>query len=225
MLVRSGRARRVTRLGANDGFRAKMRMAKLLSYKRRDENRYSTFCNVSFGASNDSLAFRTMGNPKKKLPATSSPSSACPAVHKTYEKRSTRKGPRKRKRWISWTCCDNRKWMRRILCCPCLFCFRACRKRKNGNLNCDDDIDKAVEEYQRQQGVVVTSSAGSTLQSEKDAGGFWSWDESWKSNSDKFLESLELDGVGSDKSLKRKLRPRNSKVRAKASLERFQGSF
>lgn len=194
-------------------------MARLISYKRRDENQYSTFSNVSFGASNDNLAFGKMSNAKKASTAV-----ITPAVHKKYEKRSTGKKSRTHKRWISWTCCYNRKWMRRIFCAPCLFCFYCCRKRKKANASNDDDIDKAVEEYKQQQGLSGSGqgSQRSTLKSEMDAGHFWSWDESWKSNSDKFLESLELDGVGSDKSLKRKLRQKHSKVRITA-FNKFQG--
>lgn len=190
----------------------KKRMARLIGYKRKDENRYSTFSNVSFGTSNDNLAFRTMSNPKK--------ASITPAVHKTSEKRSQlqNKKPRKRKRWISWSCCYNRKRIMRILCCPCLYCFHVCCKPKKENLNNEDDVDKAVEEYKQRQGISGSGqgSQRSTLQSDKGASRFWSWDESWKSNSDKFLESLELDCVGSDKSLKKKLRQKNSKVRVTA---------
>lgn len=192
------------------------RMAKLISYKRRDENRYSTFSNVSFGASNDNLAFKTM--PKhKKSSSTGVVAAVSPAVHKKSVKISTKK-PRKRKRWILRTCCYDNEWIRRTFCCPCLCCFYVCRKRKKGNFRGDDDIDKAVEEYKQQQGIAGSGpcSQKSTLKSETDAGGFWSWDESWKSNSDKFLDSLELDGVGSDKSLKRKLRQKHSKVRMTA---------
>lgn len=189
----------------------KKRMAKLISYKRKDENRYSTFNNVSFATSNDNLAFKTMPKPNKKSVSVS------PAVHKPSEKRSQNKKPRKRKRWISWTCCyDRRKWIKRILCCPCLYCFYVCcKRRERGNLNNDDDIDKAVVEYRQRQGISGSEqgSQKSTLKSEKGAGRFWSWDESWKSNSDKFLESLEFDCIGSDKSWKRKLRQKNSKVR------------
>ena len=187
----------------------KKRMARLIGYKRKDENRYCTFSNVSFGASNDNLAFKTMPNPKKVK--------ISPAVHKTSEKRlkSQNKKPRKRKRWISWTCCYSKR-IRQILCCPCLYCFHVCCMRKKENLNDDDDIDKAVEEFKQQQGTSGQDSQRSTLKSDKGASRFWNWDESWKSNSDKFLESLELDCVGSDKSLKRKLRQKNSKVRVTA---------
>lgn len=192
------------------------RMARLISYKRRDENRYSTFSNVSFAASNDNLTFKTMPKHKKAVAVVA------PAVHKKSKKRSPKK-PRKRKRWISWTCCYENKWIRRTFCCPCLCCFYVCRKSKKGNLNNEDDIDRAVEEYKQQQGLSSTQgSQKSTLKSESGAASFWSWDESWKSNSDKFLESLELDGVGSDKSLKRKLRQKNSRVR-KTAFNKFLG--
>lgn len=190
-------------------------MARLISYKRRDDNQYSTFNNVSFAASNDNLTFKTMPKHKK----SSAVSVVSPAVHKKSEKRSPKK-PRKQKRWISWTCCYDLKWIRRTFCCPCLCYFYVCRKRK-GNLNNDDDIDKAVQEYKQNQGITETSQKN-TLKSETSAAGFWSWDESWKSNSDKFLESLELDGVGSDKSLKRKLRQKNSRVRMTA-FNKFLG--
>lgn len=197
-------------------------MAKLLTYKRRDNNKYSTFNNkyrtfnnMSFEANNDNLELRTMTNHKKLAMCV------YPAVHKKYENRSQNKKPQKGKRWISWTCFYDRKLISRMLCYPCLFCISACRKRNTGNSNRNDDIDKAVEEYEQQQGVAILGRARSTVQSKKDAGCFWSWDESWKSNSDKFLESLELDDVGSDNSLTRKLR-QNSKVRITA-FGRFQG--
>jgi hypothetical protein len=192
------------------------RMARLISYKRRDENRYSTFSNVSFSADNDNLTFKTMPKHKKSVAVVS------PAVHKKSEKRSPKR-PRKRKRWISWTCCYEHKWIRRTFCSPCLCWFYIRRKRKKGNLNNDDDIDKAVVEYQHQHGLASgQGSQKSTLESKTGAENFWSWDESWKSNSDKFLESLELDGVGSDKSLKRKLRQKNSRIRISA-FNKFLG--
>jgi hypothetical protein len=93
--------------------------------------------------------------------------------------------------------------------------------RKNDN---EDDIDGAVEEFKKQQqGINVSYYSGSqksTLHSQNSCESYWRWDESWKSNSDKFLESLELDCAGySDQSLKRaadKLRSKNSKIRQSA---------
>lgn len=195
-------------------------MAKLISYKRKDDNRYKTFNNVSFATSNDNLTFSTMPKPNKKLTTIS------PAVHKRSEKRSTNKKPRKWKRWISWTCCYDRcKWIKRILCCPCLYCFFvSCNRQKREKLSKDDDVDKAVEEYLKHQGISGSeqNSQKNTLKSEKSASRFWSWDESWKSNSDKFLDTLEFDCVGSDKSWKRKLRQKNSKSRETA-FDKFCG--
>jgi hypothetical protein len=191
------------------------KQSKRVSFKRKNENQYSLFSSVSFASSNDNLAFAKM--PKQKLKRE-----IAPATHKAPSTKA--KKPTKRKRWITRACCIDRKWIRRVFCWPCLFCFYACCKRQSRNFNCEDDIDKAVVEYKQRQEAAgsATNSQRSTLKSEKGASRFWSWDESWKSNSDKFLESLELDGVGSDKSLKRKLRQKNSKVRLTA-FDRFIG--
>lgn len=186
----------------------KNRMAKLIGYKRKDTNRYSTFSNASFETGNDSLKFKMSDN-KKKI---------SPAVHKKSERRPADKKSRRKR--FSWKFLKN-KWVRRF-CCPCFFTFAVCCKRKKKKRrDNDDDIDRAVEEFKQTQNSGQCSQR-STLKSEKSAGGFWSWGESWKSNSDKFLESLELDCVGSDKSLKRKLRQQNSKVRVTA-FGRFGG--
>jgi hypothetical protein len=102
-------------------------------------------------------------------------------------------------------------------CCPC-------RGRKNEEFDNDEDVDRAVEDYVKQQQLSGGGeSQGSTLKSENSV---WKWDESWKSNSDKFLETLELECVGSDRSLKRaadKLRKNNSKFRKSAKLNNFHG--
>lgn len=212
---RDKRAKSLRRLGSvgASGWPMKKRI-KLVSFKRKDENRYSTFSNVSFAASDDKLAFKQM--PKQKLKRE-----VAPGTHKASSKA---KKPTKRKRWITRACCLDRKWIRRVFCVPCLFCFYACCKRRSVNLGGDDDVDKAVAEYKKSQEAAGSApdSQRSTLKSEMGASRFWSWDESWKSNSDKFLESLELDGVGSDKSLKRKLRQKNSRVRLTA-FDRFIG--
>lgn len=194
-------------------------MAKLISYKRQDENRYSTFSNVSLDVSTDNLQFRSMS---KK-----SPLNVPAAVHKSSVARKGTIGNKKlscRNRMRRITCCwQDRKWIRVILR-SCSYC---CQCNKSESLNNDDDIDAAVVEYKNRQGISVGSqtaeSQRSTLNSEKGASRFWSWDDSWKSNSDKFLESLELDCVGTDRSLKRKLRLlRQSKVRGTA-FQRFGG--
>lgn len=192
-------------------------MATLISYKKKDENRYSTFSNVSFAANDDNLAFKAMPASKKSTKPIS------PAVHKRG-KRPPNKKPQKGWRRVLWTCCYDRKRTIRSLWCPWLCCFGICCKRKNRKQNNDDDIDAAVEEYKQKQGLSGSGpgSQKSTLKSENDASRFWGWDDSWKSNSDKFLESLELDCVDSDKSLKRKLRQKNSKVRV-TTFNKFVG--
>jgi hypothetical protein len=179
-------------------------MARLLSYKRKDENRYSTFSNVSFGASTDNLTiFKTV--PKAKMSANISP------VHKKATKqKGSDESAQSRKRITCCLCC---RWW-----CGKLLCFR-CKRKDSECLDNEDDIDSVVERYRKQHGSVIESgSQGSTLKSDQ-SHGYWRWDESWKSNSDKFLESLEFDSVGSDRSLKRavdRLRMRNSKVRKAA---------
>ena len=181
-------------------------MARLISYKRKDVNRYETFTNASFGASNDSLMFNN-----KVLPTATKPSAIIsPSVHKKSQKGTQNESIKPQRKWI--TCCWNSKWVRKFFSCHSS-CMSFTCKRNSDN---DDDIDKAVVEFQKQQGISDDiGSQKSTLKSEKSQG-YWRWDESWKSNSDKFLESLELDCVGSDKSLKRaadKLRVKNSKIR------------
>lgn len=208
-------------------------MARLLSYRRKDENRYSTFSNVSFGKSTDNLTIKTI--PKAKMSAKISPS-----VHKKHSKKGSTSLPsltniksRKRIReWIS-RCFPCHKWVKKFFCC--CFCFSAClcRRREGGKseeaFDNEEDIDRAVEEYVNQQKTSFNDNASqkSSLKSnQSDARVAWKWDESWKSNSDKFLEALELEGVGSDKTLQRKadkLRVKNSKVRKSARLDNIHG--
>lgn len=198
-------------------------MARLLSYKRRDENRYSTFSDVSFGKSTENLTARVQ--PKIKMST-----SVVPSVHKKtsvdVQKRSISveniKNRKRMRRWITATCLPSlRKWVKNFLCCCCLRC---CKRKKEAFE--DDDVDRVVEEYckqlQQQQLGEGNESQKSTLKSNQSAGGvLWRWDESWKSNSDKFLEALELECVGSDRSLKRAAQKlRNSKVRKSAMLNK-----
>lgn len=197
-------------------------MARLLSYKRRDENRYSTFGDVGFGKSTENLTAKVQ--PKKvKMSACITPSVHKKTTSVDVQKRSISleniKSRKRMRRWITATCLPSlRRWVKNILCCCCLCCC----KRKKDTFE-DDDVDRVVEEYCKQQQLQQqqsNESQKSTLKSNQSSGGvLWRWDESWKSNSDKFLETLELECVGSDRSLKRaaeKLRAKNSKVRKSA---------
>lgn len=227
-------------------------MARLLSYRRKDENRYSTFCdvNVSFGKSTDNLMIKTV--PKAKM---SSPS---PSVHHNRrhvteeEKRNQKKKGssslpslpkiKSRKRIREWLSrhflppIPHRKWLRKFFCCCFIMSTCRCCKRDEVFDN-EDDIDNAVEEYRKKQqqnndnGGQNKSSSLKSNQSDNSGGGggrvIWKWDESWKSNSDKFLEALESEGVGgisSDRTLERKasnLCFKNSKVRKSAMFNNY----
>jgi hypothetical protein len=200
------------------------RMARLLSYKRRDENRYSTFSDVGFAKSTENLTAKVQ--PKKiKMSACIAPSvhkkPASVDVQKSSISLENIKSRKRMRRWITTTCLPSlRRWVKNILCCCCL----RCRRKKEAFE--DDDVDRVVEEYckKQQQLGEGNESQKSTLKSNQSSGGvLWRWDESWKSNSDKFLETLELECVGSDRSLKRaaeKLRAKNSKVRKSTMLNR-----
>lgn len=208
-------------------------MARLLSYKPRDENRYSTFSDVSFEKSTENLTAKVQS---KKIKM-----STCivPSVHKKTTSNHVQKNSisleniKSRKwlrRWINATCLPSlRRWVKNILCCRCLCC---CKRKKDAIE--DDDVDRVVEEYckqQHQQHQIQSEDyeiQKSTLKSNQSSGSgvLWKWDESWKSNSDKFLEALELECIGSDRSLKRaaeKLRAKNSKVRKSTMLNRNVG--
>ena len=184
------------------------RMTKLISYKRnRNENRYRTFNNnVSFNPSaNEKLTFEIMAK-KREKPSTKKVTTE--KVHKNVKSYRHQNNVNARKRKWTWTCCGKWKWvigMRTLFCCHCY-------EEK------DVEVDKAFNKYKEQLGDDTGESQKSTLKLETDAGRFWNWDESWKSNSDKFLESLEFDGIGSgsvggDRSLKRRLRQKGSRVR------------
>ncbi|CAO1426036.1 unnamed protein product [Diamesa serratosioi] len=189
-------------------------MTKLISYKRnRHENRYRTFNNnnVSFNPNaNEKITFQVMAK-KREKPTTKTVTTE--KVHKNVKSYRNQNNVNLRKRKWTWTCCGKWKWvtMRRIF--GKLFCCN-CYEEKDGL-----EVDKAFNKYKEQVGDAGGSeSQESTLKSERDAGRFWNWDESWKSNSDKFLESLEFDGFGNgggggDHSLKRRLRQKGSRVR------------
>ena len=195
------------------------RMTKLISYKRnRNVNRYRTFNNnVSFNPSaNEKLTFDIMAKKREKPPSTINVTTE--KVHKNVKSYRHQNNVNARKRKLMWTCCGKWKWVTlwrlfgKLCCCKC-------------NEEKDVEVDKAFNKYKEQLGDgggsgSQQSSQKSTLKLEHDAGRYWNWDESWKSNSDKFLESLEFDGIGcensgggGDRSLKRRLRQKGSRVR------------
>lgn len=198
--------------------------AKLISYKRnKDENRYSTFSNVSL-ESRDSVHIKSTKpltkKQQKKLMVD-------PQVHKSSKiskdsKSSKAKSNRSKSnmRFKSiFRCKSYRNVLRRLCCCS----FKTNKKSKSK----DEDVDKAFEDYKLEMRLKDLNggpdSQRSTLKSERGTGHFWSWNDSWKSNSDHFLESLEFETVGSDRSWKRKMKQKSGKVRITAFKTTYEG--
>lgn len=208
-------------------------MSKLINYKKRKENRYSTFSNVSFG-SREAIDIKPPilhVNPKPTL-------KVYPQVHTAGKKQ---KNPK-------MTAPDNNNnrakndlqncWRRNCCChCCCLSCERffqfiksfcccfCCNGIYRVSVDDEEDVDKAFEQYKQSMAAnnetdntKSPDSQRSTLKSEKEKGAsrFWDWNESLKSNSDKFLDSLEFDSNPNDLSLKRRLKRSNVKVRMTA---------
>ncbi|CAO1437405.1 unnamed protein product [Diamesa hyperborea] len=172
-------------------------MTKLISYKRnRNVNRYRTFNhNVSFNPSaNEKLTFEKMAKKREKHSTINSVTTE--KVHKNVKSYRHQNNVNARKRKLTWTCCGKWKWVTlwrlfgKFCCCKC------------NEVKKDIDVNKAFNKYKEQIGDVGDNggdgSQKSTLKLEHDAGRYWKWDESWKSHSDKFLESLEFDGIGCD---------------------------
>ena len=200
--------------------------AKLISYKRnKDENRYSTFSNVSL-ESRDSVQIKpikTLTKKQQKMMMVD------PQVHKSSKvskdsksskgKSKATKKPKKLRFKSCFRCKSYTKLLRRICCCS----FKKSKKPKSN----EEDVDKAFEDYKLEMRVKDLNggqdSQRSTLKSERGGGHFWSWNDSWKSNSDHFLESLEFETVGSDRSWKRKMKQKSGKVRITAFKTTYEG--
>lgn len=171
-------------------------MARLVSYKMYDENQYSTF-----GAEFNSIS--SMEN-------DSTTSSLFQLVQKRRRKRS-------RSRKLPWRQC--------ILCqclccikirgklCPCCRNRRWCRFCGSDDDDAEEnDIDRQFNRYKYEMSTKKTPkkvepgvnsedkspSQKSTLRADEVKRAkkhFWNWNDSLKSNSDKFLESLEYDAM------------------------------
>uniref|UniRef100_A0A182MJG1 C2 domain-containing protein n=1 Tax=Anopheles culicifacies TaxID=139723 RepID=A0A182MJG1_9DIPT len=116
------------------------------------------------------------------------------------------------------------RWSGLVCCCSWLRCCRCCSSYPAAD---DEDVDAAFAAYKIRLGTVLsdgandasTGTAGCTITSEYDAlspsqkstirklnkNASWGWNDSFRSVSDRFLESLELDDVSSgDNSLRKK---------------------
>lgn len=118
-------------------------------------------------------------------------------------------------RWSGLLCCCS--WCRCWRCCS--NSTESCWQRKGGND--DEDVDAAFEAYKLQLGGTTVALAGSANAAGPDYDALspsqkstirklnknasWGWNDSFRSVSDRFLESLELDDVSSgDNSLRKK---------------------
>lgn len=167
-------------------------MARLVSYKNNEDHRYSTFKNDSITSSNENLT------------TNSSNFNLITKIKKREENKKSK-----------WFC----------IMCHCVCCIKLCQKLcpcccvRNIKCHCccsqcndndEDDIDgefaKIKYEMSLKNGKYIPSNTA-----DRSPRGFnksnknkkWNWDDSLRSNSDKFLETLEYDGVDGDKSLKR----------------------
>lgn len=165
-------------------------MARLVSYKNNEDHRYSTFKNDSITSSNENLTISSNFNLITK-------------IKKREEKKKSK-----------WLC----------IMCHCVCCIKLCNKLcpccciRNVKCHCccsqcnddDDDIDgefaKIKYEMSLKNGKYIPSNTADRTPrgfNKSNKNKKWNWDDSLRSNSDKFLETLEYDGVDGDKSLKR----------------------
>lgn len=163
-------------------------MARLINYKKRDENRYSTFLE---------------------------PTSACPTQFGPARTRESVILEDDRANFADFNhfkMCDRQKivnkddkTMTSTTTTGCSFCCGLCNEKAPNEYRYD--IDSKIAELRHfqhgrynQDGTLKTEMTppGRIATSNK-----WTWDESLRSNSDKFLETLEYDDLLFDRSLKR----------------------
>lgn len=178
------------------------KMARLVSYKPKDENRYSTFKNES--AVNPSISYKE-SNLFKRVEVV----------------KKTRNIKTKKSRCSK--CFTLTFWYQLCLCCCCC----RCAKKKCGYSCCHDyEGDTINEDGVDIKTISCTSSdipmseinvnnfnseKAKSKTSKKLSSKYWNWNDSLRSNSDRFLETLEYDLDG-DRSLKKKSNRTSSKI-------------
>lgn len=178
------------------------KMARLVSYKPKDENRYSTFRNES----------------------TVNPSYKESDLFKRVEiVKKTRKP--KTKKSICSRCLTF--WYNLCSCCCCSCCCRGgkkkcgyfcgyCQNYEGDNSN-EDVIDiktiscTSSDIHMSEINVNNFNSEKTKSKTSKKLSSRWNWNDSLRSNSDRFLETLEYDLDG-DRSLKKKSNRTSSKI-------------
>lgn len=198
-------------------------MARLVSYKVKDDNRYSTFHNDVRYSSNENLTihhqFKRMesGTIKKSISSVTTKSKWSCLVY-----------------CLQRMCCLT-VWQRLCGCCCCCTCCITGSQRKRCCGCCGSRTsvgpDKTIKDFTQykcelqlnevnatssryrpdtvaapdQRNITqaeVTTSRNTVNYSKKPKRKLWNWNDSLRSNSDKFLETLEYDIEG-EKSLKR----------------------
>lgn len=213
-------------------------MARLVSYKAKDENRYSTFGNEVSCNSNENLTepkrFKLMPKKKQRRPPTISElanangnraHAHCPVaatvatVAVAMNDRTRNRNTSSRLALCPKLCCQQRKSYPNLgKCWWYLCCWGCCNLCKRASYSCDDDdddIDAKFEQYKYEmrmkesgQAVAVAGNAadgGKVGDRQRNSFGKngrkywnWNWNDSLRSNSDKFLETLEHDLDGGD---------------------------
>ncbi len=169
-------------------------MARLVSYKPKDDNRYCTFKNESSVSYKESDLFKRVELVQR--------------AKKAKRKKSTCSG------CLSF-------WYKLCTCCFCCGCFSRCRKKRcwfcccshqNYESDAINEGDIAIRTISctsinfPMSEVKVHSFNSEKQKSNKSnkklSSKYWNWNDSLRSNSDKFLETLEYDLDG-DRSLKK----------------------
>lgn len=183
------------------------KMARLVSYKPTDENRYSTFRNEStvhpsISSYNDSDLFKRVELVKKT--------------------RNIKIKKSKRSKCFTWT------FLYKLCTCCCCCCGKrrcCCHYNKDDSINDDYGIDiKSIsctsDDIQLNEINSNSLKSEKTKSKTKSSNKYWNWNDSLKSNSDRFLETLEYDLDG-DRSLKKKSNRTSSKIPLYSKGKRF----
>lgn len=226
----------------------KTKMARLVSYKVRDENRYRTFggeveCNSSENLT-ETNRIKLMFKTKSSSPSTPSPLPSASQIGKK-KKLPIKSSKKSKKSTSSSQCATWRNYCCRSVRTICCFCCTRCKRKAADDDDDDDDIDAKFEQYKREMKLNSAASGGGGTSSHENKtnalhvpeitfstdqivsfhmnGGkkevieptpsptkskrfryrkYWNWNDSLRSNSDKFLETLEYDMDG-ESSLKR----------------------
>lgn len=99
--------------------------------------------------------------------------------------------------------------------CICCCSGKLSSRHAAADMDDEEDIDKAFAQYKSQMnmkdfnGSNLSPSQKSTLRKTHRNNKYWNWNESLRSNNDKFLETLEFDDISNDRTLKMTKTKRN----------------